>query len=924
MLVERDDELSRSAAALDAVADGSGRIISVEGPAGMGKTVLLGAIRDQARTRGFRIFSGRGSELEIDFPYGVVRQLFEAEVADEASREVALADAAAPAEAVFGVPTTENRGGEEAMFSALHSLYWMTLNLAGDAPTVLFVDDLHWCDRPSLRFLAYLAHRLDGTRIVLVSGLRSTDPGTDPALVAEIVGGPEVVPVRPGPLSVSAVGEVVESRLQRSADEGLFSACERATGGNPLLLRHLLSALAVEGATPTAATIAEVGPRAVSRTVAQRLSSLPPEATEIARAVAILGDGVAVRGLAELSGHDVAGVARITGTLARAEILRPGAPLGFVHPLVRDAVYEDIPPGERQLQHARAAELIRDGGGSSERVAAQLLAAPPSGLDWVAGALGEAAAEAGAKGAPESVVTYLTRMLEEPLEDSRRPEVELQLALAHAESSGPDAAVHFEAAYETLEDPARRGIAAYGLARTWMFQNEAQRAVRLAEEAVASLPPELADLAAMIESIELTCLYFGAEVPDAADRMAALRSAPAGNRAGESMLAAIAAFDWMVRDGTVEGCSTLARKALESQEMRAYDNGLLWVVATFTLTCAEQPDDLEIWDRHLVESHRLGSSFGVFSVYLWGGFSRLRRGQVAEAEASLRSGIELMELWGIGTLTYAYGFLAMALVEQGRIEEARDALAAFELPPTVDDGTQFTRQAEFEILLAEGNAEEALAVAATYAELAGWRVNPAWAPARSMRARALTLLGRTDEAREELESELEAARRFGAPGLIGRILMLLGEIEPGDSVELLEEAVRHLEDSPSRLDLAKALAALGGRLRRARKLTEARDPLRRAFELSERCGATALAAAIRTELHASGARPRTSALKGPQSLTASELRVAELAAAGQTNKQIAQALFVTPKTIEVHLSNAYRKLEISSRRELEAALAEAP
>ncbi len=125
-----------------------------------------------------------------------------------------------------------------------------------------------------------------------------------------------------------------------------------------------------------------------------------------------------------------------------------------------------------------------------------------------------------------------------------------------------------------------------------------------------------------------------------------------------------------------------------------------------------------------------------------------------------------------------------------------------------------------------------------------------------------------------------------------------------------------------KLELARALAAHGSLLRRGRKPTEARESLRRAFELAEVCGAHGLAAEVRTELHATGARPRTSALKGPGSLTASEKRVADLAAEGQTNKQIAQGLYVTPKTVEVHLSNAYRKLEISSRRELASALAE--
>ena len=141
--------------------------------------------------------------------------------------------------------------------------------------------------------------------------------------------------------------------------------------------------------------------------------------------------------------------------------------------------------------------------------------------------------------------------------------------------------------------------------------------------------------------------------------------------------------------------------------------------------------------------------------------------------------------------------------------------------------------------------------------------------------------------------------------------------DPGD----LAEAVRVLDGSAARLDLAKALLARGAALRRDRRPSDAREPLRRALELAAACDAPGLAEQVRTELYAAGARPRSDAVAGVAALTASERRVADLAAGGSTNRDIAQALFVTPKTVEVHLSNAYRKLGIRSRRDLAAALA---
>ena len=149
---------------------------------------------------------------------------------------------------------------------------------------------------------------------------------------------------------------------------------------------------------------------------------------------------------------------------------------------------------------------------------------------------------------------------------------------------------------------------------------------------------------------------------------------------------------------------------------------------------------------------------------------------------------------------------------------------------------------------------------------------------------------------------------------------MLGTLEREDGLDHLREAVDLLAGSPQRLEHAKALAALGSALRRARKPTEAREPLRLALELADACGAAGLAEDVRSELYATGARPRQTAASGVGSLTAAELRVVNLAADGQTNRDIAQTLFVTPKTVEVHLSNAYRKLGIGSRRELAGAL----
>jgi DNA-binding NarL/FixJ family response regulator len=195
-------------------------------------------------------------------------------------------------------------------------------------------------------------------------------------------------------------------------------------------------------------------------------------------------------------------------------------------------------------------------------------------------------------------------------------------------------------------------------------------------------------------------------------------------------------------------------------------------------------------------------------------------------------------------------------------------------------------------------------------------------PWRSLRARALAGLGQVGEAVAIASEEVEVARRFGAAGVVGRSLRVLAMVDPDQGIARMQEAVDVLERSTARHELAAALAALGTALRLERRPTEARDPLRRALELAERCGADGLVERVRTELYATGARPRTAERSGPGALTASERRVAELAADGRTNKEIAQSLYVTLKTVEMHLSSCYRKLGIGSRRELGEALAD--
>jgi DNA-binding CsgD family transcriptional regulator len=926
-LLERESELASLDALIDQAVAGSARLALVEGPAGIGKSRLVAEARRLGSEAGLRVLAARGGELEREFPYGVVRQLFEPVLVDPDERDRLLAGSAAGARAVFDPLEADAEAADDASFAALHGLYWLTVNLTGDGPLLLIADDLHWTDTPSLRFLAYLIRRLEGLPALVVGTMRPAEPGADQNLLSEIAGDPLTVEMHPTPLTEPAVAEVVGDRLGGDAEPAFVAACHTSTGGNPLLLHELLKAIQAEGVSPSganASVVRELGPRAASRAVLLRLARLPQDSAAVARAAAVLGDGAELPAVAVLAGLDDAAAARATATLVQAELLRPDPPLGFVHPLVREAVYRDVPPGERELQHEHAARLLEESGASPERVAAHLLTIPARGEQWVVDTLVAAAQSALQKGAAESAVSYLTRALDEPPPADRRTRLLYELGMAEALTSAPAAARHLQEAYEALEDPVERGRLAPVLGRAVLFAGAPEAGAALAREAAAALPPEEEDLRLRLKAFELVTRLFGVEVPGYAERLGRYRAERSGHGPGARMMEAVAGLELTYACGPAEDSAQLALDALADGQLIDSDNGLLSIGATNVLVLADRDEAVGAWEAMREDAYRRGSLFSVSSMHLWRAFMLLQRGDLAGAEEDLRTAEEEFELYGYGGVANAYvaGFQAAVLRERGDLAGARAALDRVERPAQFADGTRFWLSSGLALLVAEGRAEEALEaadeLARLYEELSP---NPVYWHWRSYKAEALDRLGRTDEAVALAEEELKLSREWGAPATLGHTLRVLGRLKRANGLGDLEESVEVLDGTPARLELAKSLAALGTAVRHARQPSDAREPLRRALELADACDAAGLAEHARSELYATGARPRSEALSGVEALTPSERRVADLAAEGQTNRDIAQTLFVTPKTVEVHLSNAYRKLGIRSRRELPTALA---
>src|SRR5437762_8377859 len=259
VLLERNDELARIESALADARTGRGRFVVVEGPAGIGKTALLAAARTAATEGGMHVLRARGTQLERNFAFGVVRQLFERPLveASELERADLLQGAAGVAAGLLGLPGAPAAdrppsSGVDPSFAILHGLYWLCANLAAAGPLCLIVDDAHWADAPSLRYLAFLLTRLEELDAALVLATRPREAGTDAELLAAVTSDPSADVIRLAPLTRAAVAQLVESRLAELPDPVFVDACLRTTRGMPFLMRLLVEALSEEGIAPTA------------------------------------------------------------------------------------------------------------------------------------------------------------------------------------------------------------------------------------------------------------------------------------------------------------------------------------------------------------------------------------------------------------------------------------------------------------------------------------------------------------------------------------------------------------------------------------------------------------------------------------------------------------------------------------------------
>ena len=712
-IYEREAELATLSSALTAARAGAGRLVVIEGPAGIGKSRLLAEARAMAKTRGMAVLAARGIELERDASFGVAAGLFAAMLAAVPDRErsLLLSGQASLAATLFdpAAPETDDSS------ALVRGLYWLTANVAaessGEVPPGLLiqVDDIQWADRPSLSFLAYLAARIDELPAVLVVTARSGERAQDQQTLQWLRERPAHGLLAPETLSSQAIAQLVRAELPAS-ESGFIQACAEVSGGNPFLARELLWALRTQEIAPTAGSATRVRslvPDAVLRSVLVRLNRRGGAAGQLAQAVAVLGDRVPLRHARLLARLDTETAEAAADALADAGILAAGEPLRFTHPLIGSSVYTDIPAFARARAHRRAEDLLTADGAPLDAVAAHALLTLPEGDQRTVTTLREAAAQALKRGDPGAAARLLARALAEPPARSARGHVLLELANAELEQGDMRAGARIDEALPMLEAPEDRVTALAALARLHFNRGAHEAAASTMEEALELLKPEDPALPPLLVSY-LTASTFRSELaPLAAKQLQPLiEAARDGRPPDDPGLLAHLVLRLAFAAEPAERIRVLAARATAADPLvDPASMGILTGLIVQALCCVDELDDAErICAAAIAAARRRGSLLNFTMTSYHRAIGRYHRGELSSALADLdQARLSSQEGWTAGDL-WPSSLRAHIHVERGDLAAALEALplTADALPGSMD--LPIARFAHAVLALAEGPA----------------------------------------------------------------------------------------------------------------------------------------------------------------------------------------------------------------------------
>lgn len=929
---ERDGELTALHDAVRAAAGGTGAVVVVQGSPGVGKTTLLEYACAHARSAGLRVLAGRGRELERTIGLGVAVDLLAPAVLAAAPSE---RDRLLGGRAAAAAPLLLDPSGEPATpaDTALRGLCWVAANLAGwderpprSAPVLIAIDDVQWVDAPSLRFLAMLADRADRMPLSLLLTVRDgvdAEMLTDTAALRLLITHPRARLLSPAPLTPAAVAKLTAAAFPASGPD-LAAAVAHAGGGNPFLTIQLLRALDERDASDPAA-VADLVPAGVLRSIVARLGQLPEPATRLASSLAVLGDGTPLRQAAAHAALAVVAAERSADQLARAHLVRPGNPIAFSHPLIRVAIYTDLPGFARARAHRRAADLIAADGGSLDKVAGHLLAAEPEGDAGSVEVLATAARRTLRRGDPAAATRLLRRALAEPPPPADRARLLTELARAHLTGGDPAAREALAEALGLLgrdEVHARAEVLA-AQSRMYHARGELDRAAAAGGQALDLLDPRDPAWQDTLAGYLAVATFHAPLRPDADRRLAPMLDQTRRGRPPQrsALLAYVTLHLALDGDPPAAVCVLAARALAADPLVDPTDHGTLFALVAHALVIAgdwraAESACVAALDVARRRSDYLALSSGAYHRAL----ARHRRGALTMALADLEASRVDPEAGWRGGTAWTNALAVQIHLDLGNGAAARDALRQADPPPPGAMDGALLGLARARLALADHDPGTALAeahAAGAYLSDAFGIDHPGLLPWRIPAALAAHHLGDHEQAGRLAAAALDRARQIQQPAAIGTALRITGLVaRPGPDTAVLAEAVQTLQPTGAALDHARALTELGAALRRSGRPAAARHPLREGLAVADQLRAAPLAARARAELSATGARPRRTAVTGINALTPAEQRVALLALHGDDNATIAQTIFITTKTVETHLSRTYRKLGITGRRQL--------
>ncbi|MDP9861413.1 MULTISPECIES: ATP-binding protein [Streptosporangium] len=887
-LVGRRHETTLIDGLIGDLAENRSALVIVEGGAGAGKTALLNYVVEATRRHGVRVLFTSGGHQHPQQPLGAVRELLE------------------PGR--VSVPPAVPGSGPEELFAGLHE---HVRHLTDEGPLALVVDDVHRIDHLSLGWLAHLARRLSGIPLLLVASVSTGERPASRESYDDLRNTLNRTEIHLSPLGQEDVERLLGSYRQTPPSPQFAALCRQLTGGNPRFTHDLARLLDAEGVTmdeESAGLLPGLAPPRTAQYISDRLARHSTHSLDVAKVLAVLGGGARPTLVRELCGFEGSVCADTIQSLTELGLLRAGGTVAFVHPIVRTALYRCMRTGERSRHHLTAAKVLAARNGDASLIGRHLLAAAPTTDPEITDLLCDVAVRLASTGDLEQSTACLQRAIQSSLSPVHRAKLTLQLGVALGGYDARASIRHLRHASTGVRTSAEHALIGQHLALATAALGDLDGAISVLDEHVGLLDGQDPTLSRRLRGYRMI--------------LETLHAGPAGREWGPAASATDSGARAALATRLAWRGEDLERSIREAETAPATGRsvGAGSLVTSFSLLPLVYADRLDTVERQLLDAEQHLPAVQVPELAVLRSHVALRRGDVAQAEVAARAAVAAVaDGLPEPVLFHHLATLVDVLLERGEHEEAADLLRQAGLPhePPGTWRHNHLLDSRGRLRIACGDLRAGVEdLLACGERLARWGVaNPAVSMWRSAAALALDRLGDGSRARTIAREQVVAARAWPAGRSLGGSLRTLALLtpDPRKRVTILREAVQILEKSPAALELGRAVVELGTALAEADQEGEARDMLRRGLDLAQRCGGTALADHAHAELVRYGARPRRRAQTGWAALTPAEKRVAQLVVDGRKNREIAQLLFVSQRTVELHLTNIYRKLNVSSR-----------